>query len=453
MNVAVDRDGLFLPIGRNIDADDTPTQGFKKPLFNVWDRDRYTPVTRSTAPYTPYDDSRRFNSGTFLVPRSPAMTNIDDAQRSQSQCLSRRFPMTQTIISPPRGIVRAVTAAVDSAYTTTNAMDMSRRSIFDDLTPYTYTRSKSVTPSTYKRSQSAGDGSSYATAAHPGHLSMDGNPTDSVRRVEVPVMEEKIVHVPRKEQVIVETRRPVYQVEWVEKIVEVPTIEYITKEIEVPIIQDVIKHVSVKQIVDVAKEIVRYVPKIETVIIEKEVPIPGEFIEVPKPFLVENKIVVPRFTEVEQPVVVAQSLFPIIHESDPKTNPNDPVIEVEVHEFVPKIVPLDVYIPMAVMRTAKAKSIWSEHTRVDIPQSHMNELVSRMNEGFEFTGGYMIDSQSKTSSYIPLSVVPLIESVPALSKEGFERPLFPHSISDIGFPVAAPHSISDFSFPVATPAC
>jgi len=198
-------------------------------------------------------------------------------------------------------------------------------------------------------------------------------PEDSVQYIEVPVIEEVVRHVPKKEIVEIEKRVPRYEYEWVERIVEVPQIQIIDKHVEVPQIQEVIKHVPVKQIVDVPREVVRYVPKIETKIIEQEVEVVGETIEVPKPYLVENKVVVPRYFDQEVPTVVAQRLQPIITESQTD------FVDCELKEYCPRLIPVDVYIPRPVARNLIAANKYEEHRVVDVPAAQYNALVKNLN--------------------------------------------------------------------------
>lgn len=95
----------------------------------------------------------------------------------------------------------------------------------------------------------------------------------------------------------------------------------------------------VRQYVDIPKEVVRYVPKVETRVIEKKVEVPGETIEIPVPLVVEKRVIVPKV--VEQPVncVVAQTLKPVISESETA------FIDVEMREFNPVLVTVDVLVP------------------------------------------------------------------------------------------------------------
>lgn len=206
-----------------------------------------------------------------------------------------------------------------------------------------------------------------------GEENLQAQPEDSVQYIEVPVIEEVIRHVPKREVVEIEKRVPRYEYEWVEKIVEVPQIQWVEKHVEVPQIQEVVRYVPVKQVVEVPKEVVRYIPKIDVKIVEREVEVVGETIEVPKPYLVENKVVVPRYLDKEVPTVVAQRLHPIITESDTD------FVDVELKEYNPQLIPVDVYIPRPVTRSLIAANKYEEHRVVDVPIAQYNALVKNLN--------------------------------------------------------------------------
>ncbi|XP_055388959.1 mucin-2-like [Condylostylus longicornis] len=106
-------------------------------------------------------------------------------------------------------------------------------------------------------------------------------PSDmEVKYVEVPVIEEVIKRVPKREIVEVEKIVPKYEVEIVERVVETPRVEYIDRFVEKPTVQEVVVSKSVKTVQEVPREVIRTVPKIETVVVEKCVNVPGEIIEV-----------------------------------------------------------------------------------------------------------------------------------------------------------------------------
>lgn len=101
-----------------------------------------------------------------------------------------------------------------------------------------------------------------------------------IKYVEVPVIEEVIKRVPKKEIIEVEKVVPKYEVEYVERVVEVPQIHYIDKQVERPTVQEILIHKPVKQIQEIPREVIKTVPKIETVVVEKIVNVPGQVVEV-----------------------------------------------------------------------------------------------------------------------------------------------------------------------------
>ncbi|KAH0476022.1 MAG: uncharacterized protein KVP18_004995 [Porospora cf. gigantea A] len=196
---------------------------------------------------------------------------------------------------------------------------------------------------------------------------------EQIRYVEVPVVEEVIRHVPRKEIIEVEKRIPKYEVEYVEKIVNVPHVQIVDKHVEVPQVQEVVRHVPKREVIEVQKQVIKHVPKVETRFVEKIVEVPGEVIEVPKPYLVEQKVIVPRYVDREVPTVVAQKLIPIVSESETD------FIDVELREYNPRLVPVDLFVPRPVNRSLIASGKKDTHKVVDVPPAQFNALVKQIN--------------------------------------------------------------------------
>lgn len=196
---------------------------------------------------------------------------------------------------------------------------------------------------------------------------------DNVRYVEVPYIEEVIKQVPRKEYVEVEKRVPKYEVEWVERTVEVPKVEWVDRHVEVPQIKEMIRFVPMRKVVEVPREVCKYVPKVETRVVEREVEVPGEVIEVPYTTVFENKVIVPRYIDQEVTCVVAQSLRPVIIESDTHC------VDVELREFNPCLVPVDVMVPRPVARHLIAHKKTEEHKVVEVPMGHYNAMLKEIN--------------------------------------------------------------------------
>jgi len=195
---------------------------------------------------------------------------------------------------------------------------------------------------------------------------------DEVRYVEVPYIEEVVKHVPRREVVEVEKRVPKYEYEYIEKIVEIPQIQIVDKHVEVPQIQEVIRHVPRVQVVDVPREVLRHVPKIETKMIEKIVEVPGQLVEVPKPYTVENPVHVTRYVDKECPLVVAQSMKPSIVEGQEQ-------IDVEVFEYEPECVPVDVHVLKGVNAHIIAAGSDTMHKLVSVPAAQYNTMLKSLN--------------------------------------------------------------------------
>eukprot|EP01071_Lankesteria_metandrocarpae_P002456 Lankesteria_metandrocarpae@DN2342_c0_g1_i1.p1 len=198
---------------------------------------------------------------------------------------------------------------------------------------------------------------------------------ETVRYVEVPEYVEVPKYITKRSVVEVEKRVPKYEIEYVEKIVEVPQIEYVEKIVEVPQVNEVVRTSTKKEVIQVPKETVREVKRIETRIIEKIVEVPGEIIEVPKPYVVENKIEVPYYVDTNRHVVVAQSVHPFVQDS-----PED-VIEVDVHDHSPEVIEVEVQVPKPVSAQVWCEGSSSQYHKVikNLPAAQFNSLLKLMN--------------------------------------------------------------------------
>lgn len=199
-------------------------------------------------------------------------------------------------------------------------------------------------------------------------------PETTVTYVEVPVVEEVIRHVPKLTVVEIEKIVPKYEVEYVERVVEVPQIQYIDRAIEKPQVTEVVREVpGPKQIQEIPREVVRAVPKIEYKQVEKVVEVPGEVIEVPTTQIVQRHVEVPRLNDKEVPVIVAQTIRPVITEAP------EPV-DVDIYEYEPQVIPVDVLVakPVASQLIAMGATA-EEHRQVSVPAAQYNSILRSLN--------------------------------------------------------------------------
>ena len=193
-----------------------------------------------------------------------------------------------------------------------------------------------------------------------------------VRYVEVPVIEEVIKHVPVKQVKEVVTRIPKVEVEYVDRQVEVPQVEYRDCHVEVERIQEVVRHVTVPQVVERAVDVVKHVPKVEIRQVEKVVEVPGQTIEVPKPYTVENHVSVSRYHDEEQPLIVAQTVAPIIVEANEQ-------LEVDVVAYEPECVPVDIHVGKLVNACLIPGVTETRHRVVTVPSAQYNTMLRYLN--------------------------------------------------------------------------
>jgi len=234
--------------------------------------------------------------------------------------------------------------------------------------------------------------------------------------IEVPVIEERIRYVPKREVVEIEKKVAKYEYKYIEKVVEVPQVRYVDKFEEYDVVQEVVKKVPKKEFVNVPREYVRYVPKIETRVVEKfvEVLSRDKIIEVPKPYVVDQEAPYPVYRDKEMVCVVAQKMIPVVRESTVE------VLDIEVSKYVPQVIPVDVYIPFGVqVPLIPVKKSEDRQFRVQVPVPQYNTLLVNLNSHF---GGDVrlvseLPFQKGADGNIPLLLSDQYNSIVTISKE------------------------------------
>eukprot|EP00917_Polyrhabdina_sp_WS-2016_P007022 GHVP01015665.1.p1 GENE.GHVP01015665.1~~GHVP01015665.1.p1 ORF type:complete len:362 (+),score=62.42 GHVP01015665.1:423-1508(+) len=224
---------------------------------------------------------------------------------------------------------------------------------------------------------------------------------ETVRYVEVPTIQEVVTRIPRKEVIEVERRVPKYEYEWVEKIVEVPVVQMVDKHVDVEQIQEVIRHVPKREVVEITKEFVRHVPRIENKVVERRVEVPGDIVEVPKPYTVENRVNVPQYIDKEVPFVVSQTIKPVIKEGGVE-------VDVDVYDYQPQIIPVDIPVPKIIDSQLIPLGTGEErHKVVQVPAAHYNSMLKHLN-------GHLLSSENFQIPYVTEN-----GSIPMLSENEF----------------------------------
>lgn len=118
------------------------------------------------------------------------------------------------------------------------------------------------------------------------------------------------------------------------------------------------------------KEYTRRIPVTKHVIA-----VPRETIKIiPKREVRVRQAVEPvTYTDVQRPVVVAQTLVPTIRESRSER------VKVEVQRLIPELIPVDIFIPKPVSRPLLATHRHDRHVPVSIPSACYNQMVRNMN--------------------------------------------------------------------------
>jgi len=198
-------------------------------------------------------------------------------------------------------------------------------------------------------------------------------PEPNVRYVEVPRYEEVIKHIPVKEVREIEKVVPKVIEEWVERVIEVPQYEEVVKHVEVHHVQEVIKHVPKVEVRDRMTEVVRHVPKVEVRKVEKVVEVPGDIIEVPQPYVVEETMPVAAYEDSEQMLIVAQTVKPVIVEGGKE-------VHVDVWEYEPEVIAVDIHVAKFVGQTLVAMGAReTTHRVVTVPATQYNSMLRFLN--------------------------------------------------------------------------
>jgi len=159
----------------------------------------------------------------------------------------------------------------------------------------------------------------------------------------------------------------------VEKIVTVPEIKYVDVVHEVDQVVEEVRYVNKRVEQQRYIDVPRHVPKVVVVPKEKIVQV-AKTVQVPKPYVVDVPVPYTTFKDTPWPVVVAQKLIPVL------VNECVDEAEVEVKNYVPYIVPIDVYVPRAVqLPYIMGQSQIQAHVVTGVPVSHWNGLVHRLN--------------------------------------------------------------------------
>lgn len=171
----------------------------------------------------------------------------------------------------------------------------------------------------------------------------------------------------------VEKRVPKYETEYVDKVVEVP--KYVWVDVpnkEKKYVERIVEN-KVPYPVNRIREIPREVKIVKPRYIEKIVEVPGDVIEVPVYHDVQKVVEVPRHVDREIPVIVAQTIKPIITESNTTH-------EVDVLDYEPEVMPVDVHIAKPV---ASALEIVGQrdlkHRLVNVTSGQYNTVLKLLN--------------------------------------------------------------------------
>lgn len=196
---------------------------------------------------------------------------------------------------------------------------------------------------------------------------------EEVTYVEVPTIEEQVSYVTKREVREIEKRVPKYEIEYVEKVVEKPVYEYYDVPREVVQIEEVVREVPVPKIVDRPIERIVRKPVEKVRYVEQMREVPGPVVEVPKKYTVQREVEVYKEVDREVPVIVAQTIKPIITETNTQ-------VPVDVLDYEPEVIPVDVHVAKPVASALQVVGqVGARHKLVNITSGQYNTILRMLN--------------------------------------------------------------------------
>lgn len=163
-----------------------------------------------------------------------------------------------------------------------------------------------------------------------------------------------------------------------EKVFMTTYIQYIDVYEEVAGADEAVETTEEVEYVEVPKYVTKYKPKIVVETVEKTIEVPsGEEIKQPKYNNVDVPYIIPNLIDNEILVVLKKIIQPEIEITNE-------VIEIEVEKYIPKLIPVNVYVPRYFGISAKAKGVVEESFRyVDLTQEQIDSLMKELNPHLE----------------------------------------------------------------------
>lgn len=123
----------------------------------------------------------------------------------------------------------------------------------------------------------------------------------------------------------------------------------------------------------IEREIVREVPRVQKVVREEVVHVPGDLVEVERPYTIENRVRVPVFTASRVPTVYQQSVQPVMRNSARE-------IEIPCKDYDPVLCKVLVHVPKPVPLTAIHEGKRTDtHRFMEVSDSAYNGLIRAAN--------------------------------------------------------------------------
>lgn len=198
---------------------------------------------------------------------------------------------------------------------------------------------------------------------------------DTRRVVEVPTVEEQVRYVTKREVREIEKQVPVVEYEYIDKVVEVPKVVYrdVVSDTDVEI-REVVVEKRVPQIVERPVRTIIDTKRREVRQVERVREVPGETIEIEKPYRVETRREVENVHEREVPVIVSQTVKPVITVNDKS------VMEIDVFDYEAEIIPVDIHVAKPVPNALQvSKEGKTTHRLVAVSPAQYNTILKELN--------------------------------------------------------------------------
>lgn len=138
--------------------------------------------------------------------------------------------------------------------------------------------------------------------------------------------------------------------------------------------EEVARFIPSAKVIDLPLDLVYSVPDVQTRIVNYtfECPAPGYARLVPKVFPVDTPFIEPNYEDVNVPVIMSETFVPELQETSK-------IVQVPVARYIPKVVPVDVYVPRPFAIPIKAVDCRRMTKKATISPELYQQITEEMN--------------------------------------------------------------------------